>query len=363
MLYLCYSLFIFMIVMYSNAAVCKLLKVDIDRYKYQSLTGLRGLCAVMVIVSHTFWRWGSDSSDYWSLDKFQGQFIKDVAAQMGPLAVSFFFILSGFLFFRFAQKPNKSFFHFFKDRFLRLYPAILMSILLIVVFVWLINKDGFLSRCSLQFLKIFPTPFGPSYDEYICDYKIATLNSGVLWSLVWEIRLYLFIPALFLLLKYIKPMWVNIGIIATILALIVIKVIDHNEASYMLLFACGFISASIEKRVELGAKSFIIGCIMFALMFLTIKEPYYSPWYVVALFFIFYPIMKGFNLGNLFNNDKMQYLGMTSFSLYLNHGLTQFIAKTYFVSYGGIVWQIASALMIGVAAPFLYKYVERKFYK
>lgn len=58
MLYLCYSLFIFMIIMYSNAAVCKLLKIDIDRYKYQSLTGLRGLCAVMVIVSHTFWRWG-----------------------------------------------------------------------------------------------------------------------------------------------------------------------------------------------------------------------------------------------------------------------------------------------------------------
>ena len=363
MLYLCYSLFIFMIIMYSNAAVCKLLKIDIDRYKYQSLTGLRGLCAVMVIVSHTFWRWGSDSADYWSLDKFQGQFIKDVAAQMGPLAVSFFFILSGFLFFRFAQKPNKSFLHFFKDRFLRLYPAILMSIFLMISFVWLINKEGFLSKCSLQFLKIFPTAFGPGYDEYICDYKIATLNSGVLWSLVWEIRLYLFIPLLFLFLKYAKPMWVNIGLITIIFTLMIFKIINHNEASYMLLFACGFISAAIEKKVDLGAKSFIMGCVLFVLMFLIIKEPYYSPWYVVALFFIFYPIMKGFNPGNVFNNDKMQYLGMTSFSLYLNHGLTQFIAKTYFVSYGGIVWQIVSALMIGVAAPFLYKYVERKFYK
>lgn len=363
MLYLCYSLFIFMIVMYSNAAVCRLLKIDIDRYKYQSLTGLRGLCAVMVIVSHTFWRWGSDSSDYWSLDKFEGSFIKDVAAQMGPLAVSFFFILSGFLFFRFAQKPNKSFLHFFKDRFLRLYPAILMSIFLIVSFVWLINKEGFLSKCSLQFLKIFPTPFGPGYDEYICDYKIATLNSGVLWSLVWEIRLYLFIPALFVFLKYIKTMCINVGIVAIILALMIFKIISYNDASFMLLFACGFISASVEKRVELGGKSFIAGCILFVGLFLTIKEPYYSPWYVIALFFIFYPIMKGFNPGNVFNNDNMQYLGMTSFSLYLNHGLTQFIAKTYFVSYGGIIWQIVSALMIGITAPFLYKYVERKFYK
>ncbi|EPY4481414.1 hypothetical protein ACXDJ5_005595 [Klebsiella pneumoniae] len=51
----------------------------------------------------------------------------------------------------------------------------------------------------------------------------------------------------------------------------------------------------------------------------------------------------------------------TFLSVYLNHGVFQFISKHYLYDYGMYLWQGASVLLIAVTAPVLYKYVELAF--
>ncbi|HID7328550.1 TPA: hypothetical protein ACXHT9_001383, partial [Klebsiella pneumoniae] len=75
----------------------------------------------------------------------------------------------------------------------------------------------------------------------------------------------------------------------------------------------------------------------------------------------FWAIASGFSIFGLLTNSKLQLLGVTSFSVYLNHGVFQFISKHYLYDFGLYIWQAASVVMIAIAAPFLYKYVELAF--
>ncbi|MGL0731969.1 hypothetical protein ACSTCJ_26975, partial [Klebsiella pneumoniae] len=76
---------------------------------------------------------------------------------------------------------------------------------------------------------------------------------------------------------------------------------------------------------------------------------------------MFLSIASGFSIFGLLANEKFQLLGVTSFSVYLNHGVFQFISKHYLYDYGMYLWQGASVLLIAVTAPVLYKYVELAF--
>lgn len=364
MLYIIYVVLLFIMIAQINYWVCKKLKIEKESYKYKTLTGLRGICATFVVISHTFWRWGNESNHYWDLNVLKSANLLPMGMQMGNLSVGFFFILSGFLFFKYAMNPNKSDIEFFKNRFWRLYPAILFSIFLIFLTVIILGNSYLLPVCYTQFLNILPTPFGPFDDTFICGYRLFFINSGVLWSLVWEIRLYLFIPILCMLFKYTKKyITTNIILIILTFSLYFLDILNNNQATFIMLFLCGFMAAALEKTITMPNYFFWIGIILFVLLYHYVGQPYYSPYYTIALFLVFYPIMKGYNPFNLFNNEKAQYLGITSFSIYLNHGVFQFLSKYYLYHEGYLIWQIVSAILIATAAPFMYKYIELKYNK
>lgn len=130
-----------------------------------------------------------------------------------------------------------------------------------------------------------------------------------------------------------------------------------------MLFLCGFMAAALEKKITMPNYFFWIGIILFVLLYHYVGQPYYSPYYTAALFLVFFPIMKGYNPLNIFNNEKVQYLGITSFSIYLNHGVFQFLSKYYLYNEGYLIWQIVSAILIAITAPFMYKYIELKYNK
>ena len=131
----------------------------------------------------------------------------------------------------------------------------------------------------------------------------------------------------------------------------------------MTLFISGFMTAILSKR-EISGKNQVImffsGVMLFAVCLVVIRH-IYNPVVAISLTPIFLSIASGFSIFGLLTTKALQLLGVTSFSVYLNHGVFQFISKHYLYDFGLYIWQTTSVAMIAVAAPFLYKYIELAF--
>lgn len=226
----------------------------------------------------------------------------------------------------------------------------------------IVNSDN--TVCSLGVFKYIPTPLGFFSGGDVCGFKMGPVNSGILWTLIWEWRLYVFVPILMMLLSYFKSeILVMFGLFSLVFMLWLVGFFDDKSASYMTLFISGFLTAILSKRkISKGHQLilFFSGAFLFAVCLVVIRHVY-NPVVAISLTPMFLSIASGFSIFGLLANEKFQLLGVTSFSVYLNHGVFQFISKHYLYDYGMYLWQGASVLLIAVTAPVLYKYVELAF--
>ncbi|HBR0047435.1 TPA: acyltransferase family protein, partial [Klebsiella pneumoniae] len=236
------------------------------------------------------------------------------------------------------------------------------SLLIAMLGLVIVNSDN--TVCSLGVFKYIPTPLGFFYGGDVCGFKMGPVNSGILWTLIWEWRLYVFVPILMMLLSYFKSeILVMFGLFSLVFMLWLVGFFDEKSASYMTLFISGFLTAILSKRkISKGHQLilFFSGAFLFAVCLVVIRHVY-NPVVAISLTPMFLSIASGFSIFGLLANEKFQLLGVTSFSVYLNHGVFQFISKHYLYDYGMYLWQGASVLLIAVTAPVLYKYVELAF--
>ncbi|SSM10640.1 acyltransferase [Klebsiella pneumoniae] len=344
---------------YGNYFVCRKVGISENTYKYRSMDGLRGICAALVIFHHFYWRDGSSDDLFWSMD-YLSPTMKSLAMLVGHLPVAVFFMISGFLFF-FVASAKKPIIPFFRGRILRIYPPVLFSLLLAMLALLFVQGDG---SCAVGVFKYIPTPIGFISDGAVCGLKMASVNSGILWTLIWEWRLYVFVPVLMLLMNFFKnDLLVILGLLAVTIALWVTGKMDDMSDSYLILFISGFLSAILSRKEVSEKNQFVLffsGMALF-LLCLAITKHVYHPLTVLSLIPSFWAVASGFSVFGLLTNSKLQLLGVTSFSVYLNHGVFQFISKHYLYDFGFYLWQTISVVLIAIAAPFLYKYIELAF--
>ncbi|WP_367273017.1 acyltransferase family protein [Candidatus Symbiopectobacterium sp.] len=152
-------------------------------------------------IFHTYWRAGNEPDTYWSIDYLDSHTLKSAMLLIGEIPVGVFFILSGFLFFKKALKyQNFSTKDFFISRILRIYPPVLAS-LLIIYLATFVMSGGDVITPFMWFINALP--FISEYQGILVNgFPINITNSGVFWTLVWEFRLYITIPFLYLLMKH-----------------------------------------------------------------------------------------------------------------------------------------------------------------
>lgn len=159
---------------------------------------LRLLAAIFVMVAHSFPLTGNPERSTLILNM-----------GFGSLGVKIFFVISGFLIVgSYVRNPNV--FDFMKSRILRIYPALIVVILLSVFLLGplvtnLSLKEYFLSAGTYQYLKML-TLFEPQFRlPGVFDSNIykETVN-GSLWTLEYEVTFYLII-ALLGVLGLLKP--------------------------------------------------------------------------------------------------------------------------------------------------------------
>ncbi|MEZ9835260.1 acyltransferase family protein, partial [Vibrio breoganii] len=116
--------------------------------RYQHLDALRGLSILFVILYHTYARWPEHLPAIEVTKEF-------VFFKYGYLGVNVFFMISGFVIFLSLDK-SKSFIDFLKKRWSRLFPAMLISsvIILFLSFVFPMRPHG-----SPDLLDIIPGIF------------------------------------------------------------------------------------------------------------------------------------------------------------------------------------------------------------
>ncbi len=151
-----------------------------SRIRLDSLTGLRWFAALLVFCYHfSYEQYGAGTAE-------QLRKLKD-ATFAGPSAVSFFFILSGFVL-AWSARPGSPAAGFWRRRFARIYPSHLVTFAIaVLVLVWMgkrLDPDLALSNLSLT------QSWVPNDEDRWFAYN------GVSWSLSCEVFFYVCFPLL-----------------------------------------------------------------------------------------------------------------------------------------------------------------------
>lgn len=226
--------------------------------------------------------------------QYKNYFIDALAIFPG---VPIFFFVSGFLIYGSYEKSIDNVntnYNFFIKRFLRLYPALWMCLILSILSIW---YSGYFDRIDLSWKEFIPwflaqASFFQFFNpEFLRDYGVGVIN-GSLWTISVELQFYILTPLLFLILKRVS----NTKAIIFVIFFVIINVLNsrlNDESSIILkLFGISFLP---------WIYMFIMGALLYKNQNLLayIKR---VPLFLLIIFFIAaYFLTKDFGWGNSIN--------------------------------------------------------------
>lgn len=338
--------------------------------RHESVDGLRGFLALGVFIHHSA-AWGQYFyKGNWDLSK------SNLYSQFGQVSVSFFFMITSFLFITKLLDSREKGFQwkkFFIGRAYRLMPMYYISVLLVIIIVMYLDDwnvripgiDFFTSIGHWLLFTIFKTTHinGAQYTSLI--------NGGIQWSLWYEWLFYISLPLLSLLILKVKP---KIGYLLFGVAFIVSFYLFRPVLSYHIYSFIGGVVAALllkfttfhERIGDIYKSIIILVCLILIGQFNTTSN-------VLCIFLItiaFSLVATGTTVFGILKNSTLKFLGEICYSTYLLHcillysvfffGFTFAKIKEYSpFEYCLIIFSIVPAL---VAISFLsYKYIEKPF--
>jgi peptidoglycan/LPS O-acetylase OafA/YrhL len=291
--------------------------------RYQSIDGLRGYLAFFVFLHHAMiWfsfvktgRWETPSSNFFS--------------HLGETSVSFFFMITGFLFYGKlldSRKRDTDWVRFFVARFLRLAPLYFMAVLILMGLAFIksqgvrLDSIPYIMKCIAEWCS-FTIFGGPSVNRVDVSLILAKVN----WSLPYEWYFYLCMPLLALTVgKTSQLQYIFLGISTLALA-------AHQEASphFVGVFFSGICAAVIlrfawfQRLAVTPLSSFLVlTCLLILLNFF---RSAYGPLQIILIGIAFSLIAGGADLFGVLSARLSHALGEVSYSIYLLHGIILFV--------------------------------------
>ncbi|MFB0847281.1 acyltransferase family protein [Paenibacillus oleatilyticus] len=156
----------------------------------KTLTSFRFFAAIFVVMHHMLYYTG-----------------------LGSVAVTFFFILSGFILTynyhdKFNELTRESYFKFFKSRFARVYPLHFLTFILSYIPIYYFKLD-YSIKDTIANVFLFQT--------YIPNYKDVFSFNGVSWSISTEFFFYITFPFVMFVVSKLKKKVLSSAIIAVVL--------------------------------------------------------------------------------------------------------------------------------------------------
>lgn len=293
--------------------------------KYKTIDGLRGYLALFVFLHH---------SSIWYFYLHKGIWFEPPSHlynHFGKMSVSFFFMITGFLFFsKLIEDKTKpvDWLHLFVSRILRLYPVYLIAMLFLVIIVgalsqWKINGSGNAVLFEIFQWGTFTIVGRPEINNVP---HMENITAGVTWSMIYEWAFYLSLPAIGLIFFRSK---VNFLILFLSLGLLlIIYLYNPLRSIHFYSFGAGLMAAFLVRlenfRVLATGKLFSIIamlCLMATVLFF--HGPYEMiPMTLIAISFII--VSSGNSLFGVLTNRVSYLLGQISYPLYLLHPIFLF---------------------------------------
>lgn len=327
------------------------------------LDGLRGLAILLVLLFHGYYVWDI----YYP---FKRLFADNILFKYGSLGVQLFFLISGFVILMSVERTN-GFWKFIKNRWIRLFPGMLICSLIIYLTAGFFYERPF----GIPELKsILPgiTFINNSILEKIFGTDFPVLEMSF-WSLYVEMKFYIIFGALYFIFNRNKAL---LGIfLLYVLALVLQVLILHNilhENSWMKIYIGSFIHFGWFVT---GALTYIYyhdrsKKYLWALFFAVISSLFYTYkfqdlillLYLIILNLVFFGALFWKKFGVIFSGKFFKFLGFISYPLYLLHEnmLISLIIKIhkYFPNLSYALLPILSFIFIGMLANLVAKYLE-----
>ena len=289
-----------------------------NQYKFE-IDGLRGIAILGVVIFH----------------------INEKIMPSGFLGVDIFFVISGFLITQSLYKKNSNNFsnfliNFYKRRLVRVYPSLIIYVLLISFIFLILTPDykWILRSGASSLLGLSNIFFWIRSTDYFADsVKLNPFTNT--WSLGIETQFYIFFPVIFWLLSFRKKYNRNknffyFNLIFTLLSFCLYQYLNLTEpsAAYFLPFSrlwqltSGSLLYLLKKESAIKIKfpslfSFFSLLVTFFLpqTYLTIK----SIFVVAASMHILYIDKENSILSKILSNKFLVHIGKLSYSIYLWH--------------------------------------------
>jgi peptidoglycan/LPS O-acetylase OafA/YrhL len=291
--------------------------------RYESIDGLRGFLALGVFIHHTGIWYQYLHTGSWSAPK------SNLYNQLGLTSVSFFFMITGFLFMQKLVHTKEAFNWkaFFISRFFRLVPmyvthvVLLTSIAFIItgwklqvsIFKLIVSIGHWLAFTIINTPKINGVPF------------TSWINAGVVWSLPYEWLFYFSLPLISLFILKKKPSVFYLLISAFFI--IGFSYFHGMAIQYILSFVAGGITPVLVKynTKKFKGQALLSGLLVFACFYgmLKFRTPE-TPICKLLATIVFISIGMGNNLFGLLKNTTLKFLGEMCYSTYLLHGIILF---------------------------------------
>ena len=293
------------------------------------LDSYRAIAILMVLFFHYFSRWTEiypyeSKYDFFSLGKY---------------GVQFFFMISGFVIFL-TLENTKGYIDFWKKRFNRLFPSMLIaSLLTLIFFRFLDSNNMFPSSHSIKNLFASLTFVKPDLLSSIFFRKIEfDYISGAYWSLWLEVQFYFYISALFYSFKEkFLSLFLSLSAVLSIINILLSNIYSTNRYVIFL--------KSFLRTFELPSALcfFVLGVLFYLLYKNTIYKVKITNemkmYLVINILFVFFSYRDSFFKLTLFScfltlfyllvyfpfklkfleNPALYSIGLSSYFLYLIH--------------------------------------------
>lgn len=250
---------------------------------------LRFLFALLVVISHSYPLSGSSESSQWIFQVTNGQI---ALAQIG---LSGFFIISGYFIFQSLKRSN-SIIDYFKKRFLRLFPALIVVLFLTMVLAPFVYNSETPFFQNAEVYTYFPNNLSlyhlqPSIKGIFDTNSYHAIN-GSLWTIRYEFSLYI---ALSLLFFFRKQKWVLFSLISfafllfyTIYNFYLTRFSSSTlfgiQGYHLLNLGTFFIAGSLLSSMQferLKYKKLILGVVLFILLLSLFLNEYNSVKHII----------------------------------------------------------------------------------
>lgn len=288
--------------------------------RYSALDGLRGFAALSVFVFHLIVTHRFIETGVWAVPDSR------FYALLGPVGVSLFFMITGFLFWKkmLHVKGRPRWIDLYIGRLLRIGPVYLFVVLVMFCIVFartgfqLHEPIGVVAGSMFQWLALGAIDTQPDVNGYRATHVLA----GVTWTIAYEWAFYASLMATAYFARGRTHFIFVLGALALSLAG---KTFLHIDAmGFAALFLLGMAVASLlHENMKLRIPHALSSAMVLALMLavFTTSRNGYETVTAILLAVVFYLVCSGTTIYGLLTTTSARRLGNISYSLYLMQGL------------------------------------------